>query len=168
MLTLLAKLLKAFNSDDNPAQIALAVVLAAFMGLTPLAMPHNLLILLLVLVLRVNLSMFLLSFGLFTLTAYVFDPVSHLVGLALLQSDALTPFWTSLYNNSFWRFMAYNNSLVLGSLVICIALSPFIFFTTRSLVVKYREYLMAMINKSRLMLWLKGSKFYSVYDSIKN
>ena len=85
MLTLIAKLLKALNSDDNPSQIALAVVFAAFIGITPLASPHNIIILLIALVIRIHLPMFILSVGLFTLVAYLIDPISHLIGLQMLQ-----------------------------------------------------------------------------------
>ena len=168
MLTLLAKLLKAFNSDDNPSQIALAVVLAAFLGLTPLLTPHNFFVLLLLLIIRCNLSMFFLSFGMFTLVAYAFDPISHVLGLTLLNSSPLTPLWTILYNNSFWRFMAFNNSLVLGSLTLCIILAPILFIASRLIVVNYRSHIMTWIKKTRAVTWLKGSKLYTAYINRKN
>ncbi|MEE8059039.1 MAG: TIGR03546 family protein [Pseudomonadales bacterium] len=168
MLTLLAKLLKALNSDDNPSQIALAVVFAAFLGLTPLATPHNAVFLLLALVLRINLTMCILSLGLFTLIAYLIDPVSHMIGLSLLQAQDLQPLWTTLYNNSFWRFMAFNNSLVLGSFTLTLLLSPLLFISARWLILNYRNQAMTWVKKTRLAVWLQGSKFYSLYNTIKN
>ena len=133
MLTLIAKLLKALNSDDNPSQIALAVVFAAFIGITPLASPHNIIILLIALVIRIHLPMFFLSVGLFTLVAYLIDPISHLIGLQMLQAETLQGLWHRLYNISFWRFMAFNNSLVLGGFTLSVLLSPLLFFSARSL-----------------------------------
>lgn len=168
MITLLAKLLKILNSDDNPSQIALAIVFAAIMGLTPLNSLHNVFILLLVLVVRVNITMFVLGLGLFTLVAYAFDPISHQLGLLLLQADALNALWTSLYQSSFWRLLSYNNTLVLGSLVLSLLLSPVIFFASRVFIVQYRQRFMSWIEKSRVGLWFKGSKLISIYQTIQD
>lgn len=168
MITLLARLLKILNSDDSPPQIALAVVLAAFLGLTPLVSPHNLCILLVVCVIRVNLSMFLLSFALFTLVAYLLDPLSHLLGLAILQAGGLSPLWNALYQYPFWRFMAYNNTLIMGSFSVCLLISAPLFFITTWLVNNYREHLLKWVSQTRLMMWLKGSRFYNAYLLLKN
>ncbi len=45
MLTLLAKLFQALNSESSSRQIALAVALGFFFGLAPLASLHNVVIL---------------------------------------------------------------------------------------------------------------------------
>lgn len=166
MLTLLARLLKILNSDDSPSQIALAVVLAFIMGMTPLMSPHNALLLLLVLLLRVNLSLYFLALALFTLFAYLFDPLFEWVGLALLQSDALRPLWTSLYDSSFWRLMGYNNTLILGSLCCSLLLSLPLFLLMRVLVQRYRQDVIQWAARSRLGMMVKGSKFYSLYSHI--
>ena len=168
MITLIAKLLKILNSDDNPAQIALAVVFATIMGLTPLLSPHNILLLLLVLVIRVNLSLFLVSLGFFTITGYLFDPLSNSLGLSLLQAEALQGLWTHLYQSSIWRLLAYNNSLVLGSLTLSLLVSPLVFIATRWLITHYRQRLMAWVNKTRLVLWLKSGKLFNVYQTMQN
>ena len=65
MITLLAKLLKALNSDYSPSQIAVAICLGMIMGLTPLSAVHNVLILFLVLIVRVNVGIFLVSLTFF-------------------------------------------------------------------------------------------------------
>jgi uncharacterized protein (TIGR03546 family) len=168
MITLLAKLIKTLNSDDNPSQIALAVVFASIMGLTPLNSLHNIFILLLVLVIRVNITMFVLALGVFTLFAYAFDPLSHQLGLLLLQADALEGLWTSLYQSSFWRLLSYNNTLVLGSLVLSLLLSPVIFFVSRIFIIQYRQRVMTWIQKSHIGLWFKSSKFISIYQTLQD
>ncbi len=168
MITLIAKLLKILNSDDKPAQIALAVVFASIMGLTPLLSPHNILLLLLVLVIRVNLSMFLTNLGLFTIIAYLFDPLSNSLGLWLLQAEALQSLWTHLYQSSIWRLLAYNNTLILGSLTLSLLLSPLVFIATQWLITHYRQRLMAWIQKTRLALWLKSSRLFSAYQTLQS
>jgi len=170
VLTIIAKMLKLLNSETAPSQIAAAVILALFMGLSPLSAPHNLFLLLLVLVLRVNLSLFLLSFALFSALAWLIDPWAHSVGLALLQADSLQGLWTSLYNNDFWRFMAFNNSLVLGTTVMALILAMPLYFAVTFLVRNYREHIMEKIQKSRLMLMLQGnkwgSKVFAAYNAV--
>ena len=54
MIELIANIFKVLNSETEPRQISLAACLAMIAGLTPLARPHNLLVLLLVLLLRVT------------------------------------------------------------------------------------------------------------------
>lgn len=166
MLGILARILKVLNSETAPAQIAAAVLLALFMGLSPLGAPHNLLILLLVLVLRVNLSLFLVSLALFSGVAWLLDPLAHSLGLALLQAGALEGLWTSMYNTGFWRFIGFNNTLILGQLVIALALAVPLFLAVTFIVRNYREHLMERVQQSRLMLFLKGTKFYSIYTSL--
>ncbi|MCR8922477.1 TIGR03546 family protein [Dasania sp. GY-MA-18] len=165
MLTIIAKLLKLLNSNVSPSQLALAVCFAAALGLTPLSSPHNILLVFLLLLLRINLSLFLLSWGFFTLIAYAFDPVSHSIGLALLQADALQGLWQSLYNNNFWRFLGFNNTLILGSTVVSLILAIPLFFISRLLIIKYRSHLFKWVSQSRLGLWVKGGKIFNTYQA---
>ena len=74
MIRAIIKLLRVLNSEAAPAQIGLALAFALIMGLTPLWSLHNLAVLLLVLVLRVNLSAFLLGTAVFSGLAYLLDP----------------------------------------------------------------------------------------------
>lgn len=167
MLTLLARLVKALNSDDSPAQIAAALVLALFVGVTPLWSVHNLVIALLVLVLRINLSMFLAGWGVFTLFAYLLDPLSHQLGLTLLDAASLQGLWNSLYQSDFWRLLAFNNTIVLGSFFICLLLSPILYGLSVWLVSRYRSHVMAWAQRTRLSAWLKSSKLFSIYQSLQ-
>tara|TARA_R110000868_G_scaffold179802_3_gene420118 strand:+ start:13171 stop:13677 length:507 start_codon:yes stop_codon:yes gene_type:complete len=165
VLTIIAKLIKLLNSNANPSQLALAVCFAAAMGLTPLSAPHNILLLFLLLLLRINLSLFLLSWGFFTFIAYVFDPVSHSIGLTLLQADSLQSLLQQLYNNNVWRFLGFNNTLILGSSVVSLLIAIPLFFLSRLLIIKYRSHLLQRVSQSRLGLWLKGGKIYNTYQT---
>src|SRR5581483_8555891 len=118
MLKTLANLLKVLNSETHPGQISLAFCLAMVAGLTPLWSLHNLLVLLLVLLVRVNLSAFLLGLAFFSGLAYGLDPLFHRVGLAVLTAGPLDGLWTALYNSPVWRMERFNNTLVKGSLVV--------------------------------------------------
>ena len=166
MLKQLAKLLKALNAETAPWQISLAFILAMIMGFTPLLSLHNLLILLLALVLRVNLSAFILALGLFSGIAYLLDPVFIRVGESLLLNPDLRGFWTGLYNSDFWRLAHFNHTLTLGSAVVAAILALPLFFLFRWLIVQYRGHLLTWVRKSRLMQMIKTSKLYKVYQAV--
>ena len=172
MLGILAQILKVLNSETSPAQIAAAVLLGLFMGLSPLGAPHNLFLLLLVLVLRVNLSLFLVSLALFSGIAWLLDPLAHSLGKVLLEAGMLEGLWTAMYNTGFWRLLGFNNTVLLGQVVIALLLAAPVFFAVTFIVRNYREHLKARIEKSRLMLALKsskwGSKFYALYSSMSH
>ncbi len=159
MLKIIARILKVLNSETAPAQIAAAVILALFMGLSPLGAPHNLFLLLLVLMLRVNLSLFIVSFAFFSGVAWLIDPWAHSMGLALLQADALQGLWTAMYNNGFWRFLGFNNTLTLGTTVSALVLAVPLFFGVTWGVRNYREHVLDYVRQSRIMLALKGNKW---------
>jgi len=168
VITLIAKLLKVLNSQDSPTQISLALVFALLIGLTPLNSPHNLLLLFLVLILRVNLTMFLLGMAVFTLFAYLLDPISNMIGLYLLELPTLNGLWTAFYNNTLMRLIGFNNTLLLGSLSLALIISIPLFFVARSAVINYREYIMSWVKKSRIALWFKSGKIYSAYSQFSS
>ena len=87
MIRILARILKTLNSETDPGQISLALGFAMVAGFTPFVSLHNFVIVFLILILRVNLSTFLLGLAAFSGIAYLLDPLFHRMGLALLTAD---------------------------------------------------------------------------------
>ena len=166
MLRLIARLLRVLNSETHPGQISLGFCFAMVAGLTPLVSLHNLVVLLLILILRVNLSAFLLGLAVFSGVAYLLDPVFHWNGIQILTAPALEGLWTSLYNSTLWRFARFNNTIVMGSLVFSLALFVPLYFLSNGLILRYREHVLAWIEKTRLMQFFKASKVYQLYQSL--
>ncbi len=166
MLELLAKLLKVLNAEISPWQISAGFVIGMMMGLTPLWSLNNLLLLLLLLSLRVNLSAFLLSLTLFSGIGYLFDPLMESLGASLLANPALINVWTALYQSDLWRIMHFNNTLTLGSSVLALLLALPLFFIFNSLIRNYRNHILAWVRKSKLSAFLKASRFYGVYSKL--
>jgi len=168
MLQMLAKLLKVLNSEAEPGQISLALCFAMVAGLTPLLSLHNLIVLFFVLLLRVNLSAFILGLIFFTGFAYLLDPLFHKAGLALLSAEPLSETFTALYNSPYWRLTRFNNTIVAGSLLVSAALFVPFYFIFNLLILKYRDYVLDVIRKSRIMRFFKASKFYQVYEKVSS
>ena len=166
MFHLLVKLLKVLNSEDSPAQIAWAICFAAVLGLTPLLSLHNIIILFLVMFLRVNLSAFILFSFLFAGVAYLLDPLFHSLGYQVLNTNALNGLWTALYNTSIGRLSSFNNTLVMGSLVVAMLAWIPLYFIALSGIAHYRRKFLPWVKKSHLMGVLKTSKFYRIYESL--
>lgn len=151
MIRAAIKLLQVIGSETEPGQISLGFAFALIAGFTPLASLHNLLVLFLILVLRVNLSAFLLGLACFSGIAYLLDPLFHRIGLAVLTAGSLEGLWTALYNSTLWRLERFNNSIVMGSLVVSVALfAPFYLLSNR-LILKYREHFLAWVQKTKLV-----------------
>lgn len=166
MLRLLAKTLKVLNSETDSGQISLALVLAMVMGLTPFWSLHNLIVLFLVLLLRANLSTFILGLALFGPLAYLVDPVFHRVGHYLLTADPLVGLWTALYNTLPGRLDRINNTIVAGSLVVSLALAVPAYWFFNLLIRKYREQAMQWVEKSRVAQAIRANRFYRIYQSV--
>jgi uncharacterized protein (TIGR03546 family) len=117
----------------TPHHAALACTLGMVLGLLP---KGNLLavgVTVVVLSLRVNLAIVMCSTLCFTLISGLFDPVTHPIGTALLTHDSLQSLWTRLFELPLMRWMALNNSVVLGSLLFAFAVSLPGYLVTRSL-----------------------------------
>lgn len=168
MLQMLAKLLKVLNSEVEPGQISLAFCFAMVAGFTPLLSLHNLLVLFLILLLRVNLSAFILGLLFFTGFAYMLDPIFHKAGLAVLSAEPMKETFTTLYNNPYWRLTHFNNTIVSGSLLVSALLFVPLYFLFNILILKYRDYVLEMIRKSKVMQFFKASKFYHVYEKVSS
>jgi len=152
------KLFKALNANQYPGQIAFSLVLGMIMGLTPLFFAHNLVTLALVFLLRVNLSALIASMVIFSGLAYLLDPVFHQLGLMLLNQPSLAPLFTEMYNNAFWRILHFNNSVVIGSVLVAYILAIPVFFIFYALVKSYRKRFLVWARKLKIVQWLNRSQ----------
>jgi uncharacterized protein (TIGR03546 family) len=166
MITLIAKLLKVLNSEAEPLQISAALGLAMITGFLPLFSPLNLVIFLLVLVLRVNISAYLLGTAFFSGVAWFLDPLFHRVGLAVLTAAPLEGLWTGFYNTTVGRLQRFNNSVVMGSfLVSALLFIPLVLVMNRA-IRRYRDHVLVWVKKTRVMQMIMASRLYTIYEKI--
>lgn len=166
MLKMIANLLKILNSKADPFQISVALGLSMITGFLPLFTPLNLVILLLVLVLRVNISSYLLGSALFAGIAWFLDPVFHHIGLLVLTSGALEGLWTAFYNTVIGRLQRFSNSVVMGSPVFSIIFFVPLVLIMNAAIRRYREHLLVWVKKTRIMQVITASKLYSLYEKL--
>lgn len=167
-IKLLGKLLKALSSDASPGQIAGGFVLGMILGLTPFWSLHNLIVILLIILIRVNISMAIFSFLIFSGIAYLFDPLFHSLGYVILvDATFLHGFWVALYNLPLLALSNFNNTVVMGSLVVSLVLVFPMYPLTEKGVVFYREQIDAKVKKWKITKLMKSSKIYSIYTKIR-
>lgn len=160
LLNLLRKLVVALVSSNTPHQIAIAYALGGVMGLTPSNLPLTVTIMAVLLIFNVNFTAGMLSAAIHAVVAPLFHPIAHKWGVSLLiENKGLTSLWTALYNMPVFPLFNFNNTIMLGMLIISfIALLPN-YFGMRLFVKVYREILHPKLSKLKVVQAVKASKF---------
>ncbi len=165
-IKIFARLLKVLNSEANPAQISLAFSFSMISGFLPFFSPVNFIVLLVVFILRVNLSAYLIGTAVFSGIAYLLEPLFHKIGLALLTTGPLEELWTAMYNSSIWRIQRFNNSVVMGSFVVAVLSFFPLLLLSNAAIRRYRERVLGWVRKTRLVQAITASRFYEIYEKV--
>ena len=162
MLTLLAKILKVLNSEASPWQIGWAIALGLFVGILPFGL-LTLLIVLLVCLLTVNLSTFIVVWGLTEGLMLLFaDPLERLTW-QYAQNDNLLQL---LANTETLQLLHLHHTLTLGAFVLGVVLVLPIAWLSKVLVMQYRSRVMSSVEKWKLTQMLKASKLFALYEKL--
>jgi uncharacterized protein (TIGR03546 family) len=161
--------IQVLRSGQTPRQIAAGFALGAIVGLMPFFTLQGLCLWLVIFVFDVNLSAALLAAALFALLAYVVDPLLHAFGCFLLVDvPSLKSLWTLLYNAPIAPLTRFNNTVVLGSLVVGVLLVLPVYFGMRAFVLAYRTHLHTRVEKMKIYQIISKSTLVGWYDRIKN
>ncbi|MEZ6126955.1 MAG: TIGR03546 family protein [Planctomycetaceae bacterium] len=129
--------LRAVLTEAKPGQLALGFAMGVLIGVVP---KSNLIAVVLSFVLaslRANLAIAAATALVVSFVAGYLDPLSDRIGSWLLTHPALQETWTHLYNQPVMPWTDFNNSIVLGSLVIGLILVYPAFRLSRPLFAKY-------------------------------
>jgi len=143
-------LLKLFTEADASPQLAAGFALGMMIGLLP---KGNLLAAVLAVVLlavRVNLTAAATGTLLFTLVGLFLDPLTHRLGAALLGWGPLQSIWSCLYNWPIVPWTHFNNTVVLGSLLLGLVLVGPVFWAAWRAIERYRPWVVERIEKLRV------------------
>ena len=164
VLKLIQSLFKALQSEGTPGQLAAGLALGSILGLTPLFNLHNAVVFALIMVLNVSFAGAMLGWAVFVPVGFLLDPVFDWIGRTLLlDTPALRPVWTALYNAPVVPLTNFNNTIVLGSLVFALVAWLPLFFASRWGVVRYRATVAERVKRSALYRTVVASKLYNLY-----
>jgi uncharacterized protein (TIGR03546 family) len=127
----------AILSEATPNRIGAAVALGALIGLLP---KGNLIAIALVVVLfaiRVNLAAGVMSIAIVSWLAWLIDPVTHRIGEVILNVKLWGPICARLYSLPLVPWTAFNNTVVVGALVVGLIQWLPTYLATRALVRTY-------------------------------
>jgi uncharacterized protein (TIGR03546 family) len=168
-LKLIKNFLSVLRDGQTPAQIASGFALGAILGLSPMLTLQGALVWLLLLALDINLSAGLLALTIFSLFAYLLDPVFHRVGYTLLVDvPALQGAWIWMYNAPIAPLTRFNNTVVMGSFVIALVLTIPVYVGMRRFVVAYRTHIHSRIEKLKIYQIIHRSTLYQWYERIRD
>jgi uncharacterized protein (TIGR03546 family) len=93
------------------------------------------------------------------------DPVHHLVGEMVLETEGVRPLFTAMYNMPLVPLTGFYNTITMGAGVVSIALAPLVFFGSKQLVLKYRATILARFQETRVWKFWKATPFYKWYQT---
>jgi uncharacterized protein (TIGR03546 family) len=155
MISIIAKLIVALNSNSRPSELASGITFGFLLALIP---GGNLLwaaLFIIAFFLKHNISAFLLSLGIFKLFISIFDPFLDYIGGMLLEYPAFQEFFTKLYNTPYLSYSNFNNTIVTGGFVIGLVLWFPIFFIFIVLIKVYRKKVAPKVAESKFVKTLK-------------
>ena len=174
-MTLLLKqlfgFLKLLNSDKGESQIAAGLACGLILGFAPSFSLQTLLVVIVLFFFRVQIGAAFFGMFVFSVIAWVFDPLFDSVGQIILELEYLQNVYKLLYNLPIVPFSKFYNSVVMGSLVLSMILSPFVFFLSRIVVLKYRIVIFERFKSTKFFKAIKATSFYkwyAKYDSLYN
>lgn len=168
-MTLILKQLFSFfkllNSETGHHSLAAGVAAGFILGMTPMLSIQSLLVFLCIFLFRIQMGAALLAAFFFAFVAWILDPTFHAIGSSVLEMPALQGLFTQMYNVPFIPLTRFNNSIVMGSAILTIILSPVVYVMSLYLIVKYRTAVVARFKETRFWKAVKATSLYNWYYS---
>lgn len=161
--------LRLLNSETGTNQLAAGVSAGFVLGMTPSFSLQSILIFVCLFLFRIQIGAALLSAFFFAFIAYLLDPIFHQVGESVLTAPGLQGLFTTLYNMPIVPFTRFNNTIVMGSGITAIILTPIIFVVSRILIVKYRRTVVDRFKQTKFWKAVQATalyKWYYTYDNL--
>lgn len=160
--------LKLLNSETGHNQIAAGIAVGFVLGMTPILSLQGFLMIAFIFFFRVQAGAAFLAAFFFAFAGWLLDPVFHAIGSQVLEMPALQGVFTAMFNMPLVPLTRFNNSIVMGAGVVTIAAMPLVFFVSRSLIIKYRETVVARIKQTKAWKALQATSLYKWYYSYDN
>lgn len=154
MLKAIIRFFKALNSNVHPGEIAHAVCLGMILGFMPKTNALWYILTVFFLFVRINKGSFILFTFLFSLLAPVLDNLFDTIGWWFLNIEKLRPFFSWLLDIPFVGFTRFNNTIVMGSLLVSLVLYIPVYWLIRLFLKYWRAFLAPAVRKTKLVVYL--------------
>jgi uncharacterized protein (TIGR03546 family) len=160
-------LIQLLNSDTATNQIAAGIACGLILGFAPVFSLQTILVFVLLFFFRIQIGAAFLAAFFFKFIAWMLDPVSNRLGMAILETEALQPLFTDLYNMPIVPLTRFYNSIVMGAGALSLLLAIPVFFLAKILVIKYRMTVLARFEQTKAWKVVKATKFYGMYTKYR-
>ena len=160
-------LIQLLNSDTATNQIAAGVACGFILGFAPVFSLQTILVFIILFFFRIQIGAALLAAFFFKFIAWVLDPVSHRLGMAVLEYEPLQPLFTEMYNMPIVPLTRFYNSIVMGSGVLSILLALPVFFLSVVVIQKYRKSVLERFRETKFWKIVKATAFYQWYSKYR-
>jgi uncharacterized protein (TIGR03546 family) len=154
-------LAQAVIANDSPKQVAWGFTLGMMIGLVPKGNLSAVLLGMMLLGLRVNKPAGLVGIGVFTWLGMYADDFAHSLGSWLLVWEPLREVHKSLFDAAISPLMGWNNTVVIGQLLIGLYLAFPAYWLMHRFAVKVQRPLSAWLLKYKAVRWLRGAELSS-------
>lgn len=151
IISLIARLIASLNANNRPGEVAAGVATGALLAMLP---SGNLLwaaLFVLAALVKLNLAIAIGVLVVASPFAPFGDQLFHSVGIAILRHSPLQDLFEALYALPLVPLTRFNNSIVMGSLVVGIAAWIPLFVVARQLTLLYRRSIHPRIAQSRIV-----------------
>lgn len=149
---------QALLLDATPKQLAWGFALGMAIGLVPKGNLIAVVMMAVLCSLRVNMAAGMMAIFTFSWIGMAIDPVSHQIGQYLLAQPSLQSLWTTLYDTPLVPWTSFNNTVVLGSFVLGLALIYPAYLLSEPLFAKFAPKWTERVQKFRLVKLLWGTE----------
>ncbi|MCR4662641.1 MAG: TIGR03546 family protein [Endomicrobiaceae bacterium] len=156
LLKMLKQVIVIFQTDISPNQIAWGFALGAILGLVP-NMFMKLVLFIVIMMFRVNVSAAFLAWAVYEILSFALDPLFDSLGYYILNIGSLNSFYTYLYNLPVVPFTKFNNTVVMGSLVVGIILIIPNMIIAKKLLIYYRTHLREKVYQWKIVKILSAT-----------
>lgn len=153
IINAVARVVAALNSNRRPGEIAAGASCAVMLALIPAANLIWIAMFALLFLIKINLSIALLTLAVLSPFAALADSLLDSIGYAVLTAPALQEVLTTWYNLPLAPFVGFNDTLVAGGLVVGIFLWIPVFLLVRAVVQLYRHTLRPKIAELPPVRW---------------
>jgi uncharacterized protein (TIGR03546 family) len=163
-LRLIKDILQTLHGGSDPRHLAAGFALGAALGLVPKGNLFAAAFFLLFFLFNVDKGMAFMSAAFFTGVGYALDRVAHSIGWALLKFPALHGLWSALYDLPIVPLTRFNNTVVLGNVVLGALLYAPLYLAFLKAHDHYDRHLRARIEATTM---LKAFKRFDLYEKYK-
>jgi uncharacterized protein (TIGR03546 family) len=164
-LRVLKDFLLALHGGTEPRHLAAGFALGAALGLVPKGNLFGAAFFLLFFLFNADKGMAFLSAAGFTVVGYAFDSVAHRIGWVLLKADALHGLWTELYGLPVVPLSRFNNTVVLGNVVLGVLLYFPLYYGFLKALALYDLHLRARVEALPLIKAFRGWDKFQNYKA---